>query len=320
MKKLKTKNMVFLIIIWAVSCFFFQACKETQISLQEELSLGVDEGDENLMFGGISSICFDAEDNILILDWRMWRVQKFDSQGTFLKSFVIQKGQGPGELTFPGEMAVSPLGKIFLYDFMDWKILILDQEGNSINSFKLDFCGISIKSFGDETLVVMGDKDNRLFHVYDVEGQLVKSFGEHFEVPQKLASYELPTVKYPQEFTVSESGRIYVCDPHGYEISVYRNDELERKIKGKNAAFWPVSVKNGREVTLTGVSVFEYKDRIYSFIQGHGEVHNQIDVFDKGKQVDTLDVEGFTRAVDSHGRLYFISEEPFLHVARYAVK
>jgi hypothetical protein len=113
---------------------------------------------------------------------------------------------------------------------------------------------------------------------------------------------------------------MYVCNPHGYEISVYLNEELEREIKGENTAFWPVSVKDGRDVTLTGVSVFESKDRIYSFIHSHGEVPNQLDIFKNGKQIESLDVEGHARAVDSRGRLYFTTEEPFLRVVRYTVK
>lgn len=320
MKKLKTKQIVFMITAWALSCFFFQACIETQISLQKELSLGVDEGDENLVFGWISSICFDAEDNIYVLDPRMWRIQKFDSQGTFLKSYAIQDGQGPGEISYSGEMAVSPQGKIFIFNFMERKILVLNQEGRAVNSFRLDVDGMSIESSGDETLTVMGDKDGKLFHVYDVEGNPIRSYGEHFVIPQKLAEYDYPPVLYPQQFTVSESERTYVYNPHRYEISAYRNGELETKIKGENAAFWPVSVKNGREVTFTSVSVFESRDRIYSFIFGHGEVPPQLDVFENGQQIKSLDVKGYIQAIDSKGRLYAIVEEPFLQVVRYVVK
>lgn len=319
MKNPKAEYLIFLIVA-VILLGQIQACKKPQISLQKDLSIGVEEGDENLIFGGISSICTDAVDNVYILDWRMWRIQKFDSQGTFLNSYPIQKGQGPGELTDTGEMAVSPQGKIFLFNFMERKILVLNQEGSAVNSFRLDIDGMSIKSSGDETITVLGDKDSKLFHVYDVEGNSIRSFGEHFEVPQKLAGYDYPTVKYPQEFTISISERIYVCDPHSYEISVYRNEELERTIKGDNTAFWPVSVKNGKEVNWRNASVFESKERLYSFIASHGKTSNQIDVFEKGRQVESLDVEGYVRAIDSKGRLYAIVEEPFLQVVRYVVK
>lgn len=316
MKKFKTKHIVFMITVWTVSCFFIQSCKETKISLQDDLSIGVDKGNENLIFGGISFICFDSEDNIYILDWRMWRIQKFNNQGAFLKSFNIKKGQGPGEISDPGEMAVSPKGKIFLFNFMERKILVLDNEGSAINSFRLDIDGISIKSSGDETITVMGDKDNKLFHVYDIMGNPIRSFGMHFEVPRKLDEYEYPYVNYPSEFTISPSGKLYVCNPHNYEISVYWNEKLEKTIKGENASFEPVSVKNGKEVIYTRVPVFESKKRLYSFITRS----NQIDVFEKDKQIDSLNVTGYASAMDSKGRLYFITEEPFLHVVRYVVK
>jgi len=321
MRRLKRQSFVrgFFVLV-AVPSLFFQSCQKTEISLQEDLSIGVDVGNENLIFGGISSICFDSEDNIHILDSRMWRIARFDSRGVSLESLAIPEGQGPGEISYPGEMAVSPQGKIFLFNFMERKILVLNQKGRAVNSFRLDIDGMSIESSGDETITVMGDKDGKLFHVYDVEGNPIRSYGAHFEVPQKLAEYNFPTVLYPQHFTVSESGRTYVYNPHRYEIYVYRNGELEKKIKGDNSAFWPVSVKNGREVTLTGVSVFESRDRIYSYFNAHSEVPHQLDVFENDKQISSLDVTGYACAVDSSGRLYFIADEPFLHVVRYVIK
>lgn len=320
MKNVKIKIIFLVIVVWTLSVFLPQACKKPHIILQEDLSIGVDQGDENLIFGRVSSLGFDSQEDIYILDWKTWRVQKFDSQGVFLKSISIQKGQGPQEITFPGIMAISPQGKIFLYDFMAWKVLILDQDGRFLNSFNLDFYGIDIGNAGDESLIVMGDKNKKLFHVYDIQGRLIRSFGVHFEVPQNLARFDFPTVKYPQDFKCSRQGRIYVCDPHRYEISVYSNEELKEKINGSNAAFLPVSVKNGRDVTLTGVSVFETGNRIYSFIHSHGEVPNQLDVFDKNRQIASLDVTGYARAVDPQGRLYFTEEEPFPRIIRYVVK
>lgn len=320
---IRIKNQTFFrvfFILVAVASLFFSSCQKSGLSLQEDLSIGVDEGDENLIFGWISSICLDSDDNIYILDPRMWRIGQFDSHGDFLENITIPEGEGPGEILYPGEMAVSPQGKIFLFNFMDRKILVLSREGNAVGSFRLDIDGMSIKSSGDETLTVMGDKNGKLFHVYDIEGNPIRSYGEHFEIPRKLAGYNYPTVKYPQQFSISESGRTYVCNPHQYEISVYRDQKLEKIVKGVNEAFWPVSVKNGREVTLTGVSVFESKDRIYSYIHSHGEVPNQLDVFEKDKQIGSLDVEGYAHAVDSQGRLYFTTEEPFLRVIRFAVK
>ena len=308
-------------MIFAGLCLgHLQSCKKPQITLQKDLTIGVEDGDENQIFGGISSVCTDSMDNIYILDSRMWRIQKFDSLGNFLQSFPIQEGQGPGELTYPGEMAVSPQGNMFLYDFMSWKILFLDNRGNAINSFNLDFYGISIKFFENETFIVMGDRNGKLFHVYDLKGRLIRSFGQHFEVPQNLARYDYPTVKYPQQFSVSFSERIYVCDPHSYEISVYRNEELESTIKGQNTAFRPVSVKNGKEVNWRTASAFESRERLYSFIAGYGEKPNQIDIFERARQVASLDVEGYIQAIDSKGRLYAVCFEPFHYVARYSIK
>ncbi len=71
---------------------------------------------------------------------------------------------------------------------------------------------------------------------------------------------------------------------------------------------------------MTGISVYESNERLYSFINSHGETPNQLDVFEKGRQVESLDVEGYVKVIDSKGRLYAVVVEPFLQVIRYAVK
>ena len=318
--KNKTRSVYCRILIILLAAVAQTACSREDIRLEEELSIGEEAGDDNLIFGHIASIDFDSSGNIYVLDSRMWRIQKFDEEGEFLTSFPISRGQGPGELTVPGEMAVNSDGTIFVYDFMAWKILVLNLEGEASGSFNLDFYGISIGCYSDGNLIVMGDLDSQLFHIYDRKGRLLRSFGEHFQVPRNLQEFEFPTVKYPQEFYVSPSGRVYVYNPHRYEISVYKNEEKEKRIRGENRAFWPVAVKNGREVTLTGLRIFEAEDRLFAFISSHGEMPHQLDVFQNDRQVASLDIEGYARAMDSEGRIYFSEEEPFPRIVRYLIK
>lgn len=62
------------------------------------------------------------------------------------------------------------------------------------------------------------------------------------------------------------------------------------------------------------------RKRIYSFIHSHGEVPNQMDIFEKNRQIASLDVTGYVRTVDFQGRFYFTVEDPFPRVTRYMVK
>ena len=65
--------------------------KNKKFSLKEDLSIGLEYGDENFMFGGISNINLDAEENIYVLDWKSFRIQKFDRMGNFLKRQIFRK-------------------------------------------------------------------------------------------------------------------------------------------------------------------------------------------------------------------------------------
>jgi len=87
--------------------------KKTLI-LKEDLTIGVESGDENLMFGSVADIGLDAAGNIFILDWNNSRIQKFDAAGKFLKSIVLKQGQGPEEVAMLGGAAAggSPLSAI----------------------------------------------------------------------------------------------------------------------------------------------------------------------------------------------------------------
>lgn len=69
---------------------------EMRIAFVEELSIGVEEGDENYMFGSEVLLNTDAEGNFYVTDWDKRIVNKYDREGRFLKS-IGRRGQGPGE-------------------------------------------------------------------------------------------------------------------------------------------------------------------------------------------------------------------------------
>lgn len=56
------------------------------IVLEPELSIGVEEGNEAYMFGGIAAIQEDDRGNIYVLDYKFRTIKKFDGEGRFFKS------------------------------------------------------------------------------------------------------------------------------------------------------------------------------------------------------------------------------------------
>ena len=296
--------------------------------LKKDLSIGIDIGDENLMFGNISDIDLDTEENIYVLDWKNSRIQKFDSQGNFLKSVKIGKGEGPREVSRILSMAVTGKGKIYVLG-NNRKIVVFDEDGDFLRSFKIDLDARHIIPDSEENGVVLGLKEGQILHVYSQEGNYLRSFGREFEIPSKYSQYkEMPYIKIPMKIDGARSKKIFVLNPHRYEIAFYQNNQFAGSIRGKNKAFRPLmitkAIPRGIGIIYPVVSVFEHKNRFYVNIRTSkplvGDIPNQMDIFENDEQVATFDVNGLAYAIDRQGRLYFAEEEDFPMVVRYIVR
>lgn len=298
--------------------------KNKKFSLKEDLSIGLEYGDENFMFGGISNINLDAEENIYVLDWKSFRIQKFDRMGNFLKSFVIKKGQGPQEVSRFPKMAVTPEGIISILDSGVNKIFVLNEKGEFLRSFKAGFQVSGIAPYSPENIALLGLKENKILHVYDLEGNHLLSFGNTFEIPSKYSRYkDMPNLKLPMRFDSSKDGNLFVLNPHKYEIFVFKDAKLIKKIKGKNEAFKPLWLGQTKEqisIVFPVVYVLEYGNRLYITIRGRGRYpQNQLEIFENNKAIAALTVGGFAYAIDKKGRIYFVEEEDFPKVVRYSL-
>jgi hypothetical protein len=60
------------------------AARVPAVTLKPDLTIGVEDGDENLMFGSISRIDLDGKGNIYILDNEFRKIVVFDKDGELL--------------------------------------------------------------------------------------------------------------------------------------------------------------------------------------------------------------------------------------------
>src|SRR4030042_5054381 len=100
-KGIMKRTLILMIIVFS-SVVFVLASEppggdKKAFTLKEDLAIGANSGDENLIFSGVADIGLDAAGNIFILDWSNFRIQKFDAAGKFLKRIILKKGQGPEE-------------------------------------------------------------------------------------------------------------------------------------------------------------------------------------------------------------------------------
>jgi len=88
---------------------------EDIFSLEEELTIGEKQGNEENMFSEIIDVGVDDEENICILDFKEAHIKVFNKDGEYLTT-IGKRGQGPGEIQRPMNLVITPGGKILVND------------------------------------------------------------------------------------------------------------------------------------------------------------------------------------------------------------
>ncbi len=314
----------------------FSGCtKESQqskeISLEEELSIGTESGDEHEMFASIGDVALDAGENIHILDWKDGRLRKYDREGNFLQGLEVKRGGGPEEVSYVTGMAVTEKGRVYALDRNSGKVLAFNEKFEFIRSFTAGFQAIDILPCSEDKLIILGLKNDKIFHVFDQEGKLLESFGEPFDIPSEYNQYRnLPLIKLPRRADRTKGGKIFLVNPHKYEIRVYEGNEFHHLIELESEFFRPFSVVRTIQDESTRsyqiamrfpyVSVFEHKNRLYVSIRSwETDSPHQMEVFENEKRIASLKTTAFASAIDKKGRLYLIEEEDFPRLIRASV-
>jgi len=294
------------------------AVQAPTISLKPDLTIGVEDGDENMMFGEIIRIDIDGKGNIYVLDYKFRKVAVFDRDGNLLRTIAVPEGQGPREATNLSGIAVTPGGTLFVNDMR--KVIVYGPDGQYIRTFLVDFMISSIGCPGTEDLVAIGPNGGKVLHVFDQTGKLLASFGDTFPPPAELeAMKDMPMFGAPILFNCAKDGRIFVLNPHKYEVSVFKDRKLERVLEGRSEIFKPIQ-KMGRAFLSTAAHIVPGGEFVFVVFQNPDpRAKKTADVFQAGKQIGSIDFPGTPHMADSQGRIYVAEEEGFPRVVRYTV-
>jgi len=294
------------------------AVQAPTISLKPDLTIGVEDGDENLMFGEIIRIDIDGKGNIYVLDYKFRKIAVFDRDGKLLRTIAVPEGQGPREATNISGIAVTPGGTLFVNDM--GKVIVYGPDGQYIRTFLVNFTISSIGCPGTEDLVAIGPHGGKILHVFDQAGKLLASFGDTFTPPAEYEPIkEMLMCGAPILFNCTKDGRIFVLNPHKYEVSVFKDQKLERILQGKSELFKPFQ-KMGRGLVSTAAHIVPSGEFVFvCFRNPDPRVKKTADVFQSGKQVGSIDFPGTPHITDPQGRVYVAGVEGFPRVVRYAV-
>ena len=246
--------------------------------LEEELSIGEEEVDENYMFNQPRSVKVSEDGSIYVLDGRDICIKVYDRQGKFQRT-IGRQGQGPGEFS-SGFLYfdIGSDGKIYIMDCRNSCVIIMDKDGDFIHSYRLpgrlygemktdknNFIYFE-RTFTDEEMIKMS------IHRYNSNGDEILNYGT-FKIVQPVIKKQTKTSSSTSTsrfaattvWTVDQEGKLYAGFGDKYQIGVYNpNGSLSFKF-GRDYPPIPSKNKDGTPLSPKYVGVFNIRTSHWFF-------------------------------------------------------
>lgn len=293
-----------------------------KIKFKENLSLGVEEGEEFLMFHSELDVAVDSESNIFVLDIRNHRLLKFDKQGNFIWK-AGRKGQGPGEFQNPSEVAVSLSKEIWVLDSPSF-LHLFNAQGKYQRTINLKGLCNNFQFLPDGRLFISRSTRGQMgiaAEYYSIEGEFLEKFPDEYRYGPKLPSWA--GGGFGGGFRFLED-KIYLSLPDKYEIREY---DLEGKLLGKIKRDFKLKLPEIRMYQTGGIMTasnvigpcFLYKRKmilnmlmlVEKKAEGEAEFHIFLDFFNEKKQfLGSYKLPEYTwlNAIDHENNLYFVQQ------------
>ncbi len=168
---------------------------EDVFSLEEELTIENEEGEEGFMFQNILNLVVDEEENIYVCDTKAAHIIVFNKNGDFLRT-IGKKGQGPGEMSYPIDIHIFPQRKLMVNDMSQLRIHFFSLNGEYLRGFSTSQLGAfrwpKVDSHGNMVAVflIFGDE------IRNVLKKFTSDLSPVFTITTKPFVSMPPTVEY----------------------------------------------------------------------------------------------------------------------------
>jgi hypothetical protein len=102
--------------------------------LARDLAIGVADGDDHYMIGGIDDIAVAPNGVMYVLDRSVPALRVYDAKGKFVKT-IGRNGSGPGEFRSAAAIAVARNGNVLLWDPGNARINVYTAAGDVVTSW-----------------------------------------------------------------------------------------------------------------------------------------------------------------------------------------
>lgn len=264
-------------------------CESAQNPKTIEFKLFLKDTDEanNYLFTFPRDMAFDKDDSVYILDRRENTIYKFDVKGKFISS-IGKKGNGPGEMQFPMNIAIKE-DYLFLFDIAPL-IKKYNLAGQFISSTPKEYKFVQeIKAFPEKFFLgteYNGDELSVSFRKYDWSGKITNiidkiDYKHYFTKKQLDMSKSLMSMEIEHfTYNITNKGDILYARSDKYEIMKYidgkskaiiKEDHKAKKrpnmngveAKVKNTKSGPVLSLEGDSYSLVGNLMTDAQDNIW---------------------------------------------------------
>jgi len=145
------------------------------------------EDDDNYLFYEPNAIASDRKGHIYVLDSKNFRVQVFDANRKFLRSFG-RKGQGPGDIGRPECLDVDEAGNVYVGDPGNGRIGIFDPAGKWLRAISIPSTNIVFRIMKNGDILLrnpnldgglgLGKDKVPLFRILDSNGKKKREIGQ----------------------------------------------------------------------------------------------------------------------------------------------
>lgn len=220
-------------------------------SVRRSSSLGVPQGESNLMFGRIEDVTVDPAGRLLVLDSRHNEVRVFGPAGTFIEAWG-RPGTGAGSFRSPAMLAVGPKGEVIVAD-----------RGNNLKLFQWFSSSYVFRSaihvpFVPEDLCLLKDAlyvrgwtpQNLTINQYTKDGALVRSFGTGYQDDQRLVREQL------------SDGLIACSDDESVIVAMFEHLPFIYAYSSGGEPLWVSKIDDFRSITITSTTTPDGKNRV----------------------------------------------------------